>query len=272
MNAALTVAGWIDLAATTIVAGGLAWAAVVAPPGAQGLRAVRSAMVVLAAVLAVEFALVAVRMHDVSAVGGRALVIDLLGTRWGRLWIARAVGLGVLAALAGRAAPPSVATLAVVWLALRSFQGHAGAHGTVPALVDWLHLSAAAVWIGGLVQLALRDVGDPRVATRFRTAATAALALLVPTGIYGAFLHVPDLDRLVTSPYGRTLVAKLAVAAVLIALGAANHFRHVPAFAAGSLAAGTLLRRNVRAELALAAVVLLLSALLGVLPMPHAMP
>src|SRR5581483_9795374 len=58
VNAALTVAGWTDLAATTIVAGGLAWAAVVAPPGAQGLRAVRSAMVVLAAVLAVEFALV----------------------------------------------------------------------------------------------------------------------------------------------------------------------------------------------------------------------
>src|SRR5207247_3702179 len=107
-----------------------------------------------------------------------ALVWDLLRARWGELWALRCLGLAVLASSTRLAAP-----VAAPWLLLRSLQGHAGAHGTVPALIDWLHLTAAAVWIGSLVQLALLPRPLPAVvAGRVRPVATPAPAVLVPGG------------------------------------------------------------------------------------------
>ncbi len=110
------------------------------------------------------------------------------------------------------------------------------------------------------------------VAQRVRTLATLALAVLVPAGVYAAFLHVPRLDLLIRSPYGLALLVKLALAVVLVALGAANHFRHVPAMRRGESAAPARLARAVSAELVIAAAILLVTALLGALPMPHAHP
>ncbi len=146
----------------------------------------------------------------------------------------------------------------------RSFQGHAGAHGTIPALADCLHLAAAAAWLGGLLQLALLPSITPAIARRVRRLATTAVLVLLPAGVFGARVHVPHLHLLVDSPYGRVLLAKLAFAAVLLALGAASHFRHVPAVARSDAA----LRRTVGRELAIAAAVLGLTALLATLPMP----
>ena len=207
-------------------------------------------------------------MYDVSGVSGAALVWDLLRARWGELWVLRCLGLAVLAS-----SRRLDAALAAPWLLLRSFQGHAGAHGTVPALIDWLHLTAAAVWIGSLVQLALLPRPLPAaVAQRVRTLATLALAVLAPAGVYAAFLHVQRLDQLIRSPYGLALLVKLALAAVLVALGAANHFRHVPAMRRGESVASARLARAVSAELVIAAAILLVTALLGALPMPHAHP
>jgi copper transport protein len=207
-------------------------------------------------------------MREVSDVRGVQLVTDLLAARWGRLWVARAVG---LAALVG---PRALAQgVAVPWLLLRSFQGHAGAHGMVPAVIDWLHLVAASLWIGGLVQLVL--LGEPiapGVAQRMRALATVALAVLLPGGVYGALLHVPRWDLLVRTAYGETLVAKIVLATALVALGASNHFGHVPALVAGDAAAEPRLARTIVVEVALAAAILLCSAVLGVLPMPHVHP
>jgi len=90
--------------------------------------------------------------------------------------------------------------------------------------------------------------------------------------VYAAFLHVPRLDLLIRSPYGLALLVKLALAVVLVALGAANHFRHVPAMRRGESAAPARLARAVSAELVIAAAILLVTALLGALPMPHAHP
>jgi putative copper export protein len=60
------------------------------------------------------------------------------------------------------------------------------------------------------------------------------------------------------------------VAAGAIALGAVNHYRRVPSLARGEVD-GSGLVQAVRVELVVLAVVLLLSVLLGGLPMPHAM-
>jgi copper transport protein len=260
VTALLAGLGWLDLAASIVLAGGLGFAALVARPAPAGARVVLRAAALLSFVLPLELGLTAYRLHAVSGIGGRALIVDVLATRWGLLWVARAAGLTVLAAR-----PPGAAALAALWLAARSFQGHAGAHGTIPALADWLHLVAAAAWLGGLVQLVLLSSITSAVAHRVRRLATTAVLVLLPAGVFGARVHVPHLHLLVDSPYGRVLLAKLALAAVLLALGAASHFRHAPAVAHGD--AG--LRRTVRRELAIAAAVVGLTALLTTLPMPR---
>ena len=272
MNVALTAVGWLDLGASVALAGGIFYAALIARPSEALLR---WATGLLAVALVLDFLLVAWRMHELGGPTGLTLATDVLLMRWGRLWIARAVGLMVLVALLPRlhVRPLLLALLAAPWLLLRSLQGHAGAHGTFPALIDWLHLLAAATWLGTLLQVALRpDPPAAEVARRTRAAVTSALVVLVPAGAYAAFLHIPSLHGLVATAYGRTLLAKLGCFGILLLLGAENHFRQVPGLVAGEAAAGPRLLRGVRIEVLIGALVLLLSALLGVLPMPHTMP
>src|SRR5262249_52942397 len=127
-------------------------------------------------------------------------------------------------------------------------------------------------WLGALLQFVLTPDHDVAAsARRFRRLATAAVATLVPAGVYGALLHVPSLEALTGSAYGRGLLLKIAGASVLLALGAGNHFLHVPALRRRGASVGRL-KRTVRLEIIIGAVVLLLSALLGVLPMPHPPP
>jgi len=268
----LVIAGWLDLASTVVLAGGYLSAALIAPPGAGGERTIRWAGAVAAVALLAELALNTIRMAAIADSSGFAFVGEILATRWAELWGARCVGLGLLLSLRVGSRPAGV--LAAIWLGLRSLQGHPGAHGMVPAAIDWLHLLAAVGWLGSLVQFALiPGIPAPATVKRVRRLATISVAVLVPAGLYGALLHIPSIDRLLNSPYGRTLLIKLTLAAGLLALGAANHFRYVPALLRQrDSTVARQLRRVVRWELVIAAVVLLMSALLGVLPMPHAMP
>jgi len=274
VTVALTFVSWLDLLTSLLLAGGTLFAVLIAVPSPLGTRVLRWSAAILGIVLLVDFALVALRIHWVTAIAGVALLHDLLALWWTRLWFLRVGGLAVLAALLGTARPNwrVAAAIASLWLLARSLQGHAGAHGTLPALIDWVHLLTAATWLGSLTQFALLSSHSPLTATRLRRLATVSVILLVPAGIYAAFLHMRNLHQLLYSPYGRTLLAKIGLVLVLIAVGATNHFVHVPAVIGGEREAGRRLHRAAVLELALGAAVLLLSALLGVLPMPHVMP
>jgi copper transport protein len=46
--------------------------------------------------------------------------------------------------------------------------------------------------------------------------------ILASTGLYAILLHVPSLQALVTTPYGRALLVKLGLLAFVLAIGAAN--------------------------------------------------
>ena len=263
--------GWMDISASTVVVGGSVYAALVEAPQASGRRCLRSAASLLAAVLVLEIAANALRMHRVSGIGGAKLLADVLEMKWTRWWGVRSVALAALAVGLGASRPRwgLLTGIGAVLLLARSIQGHAGAHGMVPALIDWAHLSAAAVWVGGLVQLAILPTVPPAVVVRASRTFTLALPPLVAGGIYGSFLHVAGLEQLVGTPYGRVLLAKVALAAGAISIGAMNHYRHVPSLSRGQADASGLLHA-VRAEVVVLVVVLLLSALLGGLPMPHA--
>jgi putative copper export protein len=91
---------------------------------------------------------------------------------------------------------------------------------------------------------------------------------LVITGTYTAYSELGfDVYRLLFSAYGRALIAKEIVFAGVIAIGAYNRYRLVPAVEAAP--ARRMLLRNVTIESVLLLGVLGLAALLANTPPPH---
>jgi putative copper export protein len=272
LTAILTFIGWLDLVATIALVGGIIYATAIGPPSPRSRRVMRAAALLLGVVLALELGVTAWRLGAASSTTGFEFWGELLSTQWGRWWIVRGVGLGALVASA-RIGGRFSSGLAALWLLPRSFQGHAGAHGAMSALIDWIHLLAATCWLGALVQVAGLSRPLPvTVANRLRRLATISLIALIPAGFYGAFLHIPNTERLLNSPYGRALLAKLALVVLLVGFGTVNHFVSVPAVHRGDPRAAQRLYRVVQIEVAIGAIVIIFSALLGVLPMPHGMP
>lgn len=155
--------------------------------------------------------------------------------------------------------------------------GHADAQNPTALLLPstTLHVVAMSVWVGGLAMLVfvlrgamkpLELVGRGRllasVLVRFSTIAGLCVAVVLLTGIVQSLVYVRNLDNLLHTEYGQLLLAKIAVFVVLIAIGGYNRQRSVPrlrTIAAGGETpgrAGVLLRRALRGEVLLAAVVL----------------
>jgi putative copper resistance protein D len=267
----LAVAGWLDLACTTAFAGGVLFTAFVHPPSHAGRRVIQIALGMLPVALLLELVLTMWRLSPLAAAHGVLLLWDVLTTQWGLLWTMRCAGL--LAIVACRRGSGLQVAVVAGWLLARSLQGHAGAHGTLAAVIDCAHLLAACAWLGGLVQFSLLSNDNMVTATpRLRRLITVAVAALLSAGIYAALLHVPSFDALVNSAYGRVLLIKLALLAVLVALGASNRFHHIPGLLIRRRPGPQRVRDTVRMEVVVGALVLLLSALLGALPMPHPPP
>ncbi len=136
-----------------------------------------------------------------------------------------------------------------------------------------VHLAAAAFWIGILAplrRLAADDLpGAAALGTRFGRIAVCAVPLLIAAGIVMAWRLLGDLSALLATAYGFVLLAKIAGVGVLLAAGAANKLRLVPAMRRGERAAAAGLRRSIALEwLAVAAVLLLTAALTGLAGLP----
>ncbi len=239
---------------------------------------------------------------------------NLLGTltgRFGTLWLGRlalllvpALALPVIGAelelRAGEVdAPPSASgdrgwwaiLLAGVALALlTAIGGHAATTAPIPLsiAVDWIHLLAASLWIGGLLALALifprliRSLGDPEglvtlagVVPRFSALALGCVQVLAVTGFYQTWVHVDGPTGLGQTLYGRALLAKLLLLVPLLALGAINRLLIGPRLRAAATAATgdegarpatRRLWRVLWGEAALGVVVLAVVGLLTALP------
>jgi putative copper export protein len=155
------------------------------------------------------------------------------------------------------------------------------AAGRWTALVNPLHGAAASLWIGTLFVVVVvglpailrsslpADRRGPLIAelvARFSSLALAAAALLGVTGIITAWRHLKYLAALWTTPYGYAFDIKMCVVLVVVGLGAWNWRRMRPRL--GTEAAAHELRRSATAELAFAAVVLVITAVLVSLPTP----
>ena len=183
----------------------------------------------------------------------------------------QAFGLAVAAWAAGQARSSLVVDL-VTALAVWSpaLVGHTRAYEPSALLVvtDALHLSAGAVWLGGLsgLVLTLRSVaGRPRDAalllTRFSALAAGLLAAVGVSGVLLGWRIVGSWSRLFGETYGRLLIVKVALVLVVVAIAALNRFRLLPRVRADgghdARRAGVgLVRRAVLAEATLLVAVL----------------
>jgi putative copper export protein len=90
--------------------------------------------------------------------------------------------------------------------------------------------------------------------------------LLVLSGLTTAWLHLKPLSSLWTTPYGYALLVKLGLVAIVFGLGAWNWRRQRPRL--GDDAAAGRIRRSSTMELAVATLVLMVTAILVSLPSP----
>ena len=170
---------------------------------------------------------------------------DLPGTSLGTdalLRLAPILLAGPLLLLAGRAPrasrPAALAAAGLIALALLAdaAASHAAAleMPAVNVVLQWVHALAISVWLGALAGV-LVELGDPDAADRaalmrrFSTWATAGILLVAVTGVARAAFELHNPGELLSTDYGRLILAKSALFAVLVVLGANNHFRHVPA-------------------------------------------
>lgn len=181
-------------------------------------------------------------------------------------WLAPAAALGLTAAIA--------------------WTGHAGSTpgemGSLHLLADALHLAAASAWVGGLVSLVLLLALARRhwtvagallaweAAMRFSTLGMVSVGTLAATGIVNAWILVGSVHALVITGYGRLLMLKLVVVAMMLVFAAINRFWLTPRLAVSSgdeprLAALGQLTRNSVIEIVLGLVIFAIVGALGTL-------
>ncbi len=109
-------------------------------------------------------------------------------------------------------------------------------------LVVWLHITAAVVWLGGKIftSLALNPVlrlkATPEqrlellasLGKRFKYLSWGSLAVLIITGVINVSQRVSSLDELLGSRFGITVLAKVSIVVVMVALSAAHSFFLTP--------------------------------------------
>ncbi len=155
-----------------------------------------------------------------------------------------AVGLLVLAGLIEPAAArrrPAVAVGALVvgLAALAGFavEGHTRSQHPVALMFafDVVHLAAGAVWLGGIASLVMAFRSEPDAPSlgaavqRFSAMAVGAVAVVVAAGTGMAIIVLPTFGDLFSTGYGLALLVKVAIVGGVIALGAVNNRRLVPA-------------------------------------------
>jgi copper transport protein len=210
-----------------------------------------------------------------AAVGVPSL-LPLFETREGQylLYLGAAVALcGVAVVLVDfwprRATFVTLGVFGVLAVLEHVLAGHADApssHRLLNIVAQWVHMTAVGMWVGGLVWLLLgiRGAGHADRAEavgRYSQIAAAGLGAVVVTGLARAAVEIGSPANLFDTSYGRTLLVKVALVAVLAGLGALNRFRLVPHLRSYDEAADAF-RRNARSEVVIGAVILATTAVL----------
>jgi len=259
-----------------------------APGEAELLRRARAVTVDsgLVAAAAAAAAAVADAADAAGSLSGSGLSDYLLGGVPGLARVATVVMVTVAALLAAggwrlAAAPAAAALLAV------AASGHAAsAEPRAPAiLTDWVHLLAAAAWLGGIALIVIvwwtRVRGSGRAARLFAArqvlpafgrVAVPAFILVASTGAVSALVQLGHLQALWQTAYGRVLLAKIALVALIAAASYTHALRLRPRLLAANPHPNERVERRhwrlLRSEPFLGAAVVAAVAFLVAFPLP----
>jgi len=218
-----------------------------------------------------------------------SIVKETLGTRFGTVWGWAFVAWVVFAAalpllLAPRRARLALAVPLAFLVLAPALGGHASTQSPVGLNfpVNVVHVGAMAIWLGGLATLLLVLPAATRplepadrgrllasALNRFSQLALIAVGAILLTGLIQAYVYVRHPGDLLSTGYGRAVLAKFLLLLVVVAFAAYNRRRSVPRLRriaeSGETPGrtGVLLRRALRAEVALLLVVLGVTAALA---------
>lgn len=145
--------------------------------------------------------------------------------------------------------------------------GHAADAGAFGTAVAWLHVSAAAWWVGSLCLLrhACGHLELPAIAALLRRFSGRALKVVAALVAAGGVLVITLLGftrRPLASAYGQLLFLKIALALAVVGLAGYNRLQLTPRLLAGDQTAVGALRRTIDAELLIIGAVLITTAIL----------
>jgi copper transport protein len=279
------VVRWLYFLALALVVGGLGFRLLVLRRGPLTPPAEKRFYVTvgIGVVAAIDIGVAAFLLRAEDALQlpfGRLLYGDLsplARSRFGDAFIAMTLGFAVVAALVFLAWLTDRAVL--LWpafvLALGfgsglSLSGHSAADAGASwksQVADWAHLSAASLWIGGLIQLVLVVwplMPDLRrdAFLAFSRLATVCVGVLLLAGIYLAILRLPQVNDLWTTRYGEVLLVKIGLVSLAFAWGGLHKLVAVPLVEHGNGRALPRLRGSLVGESMVGMAVLLVAAVL----------
>jgi copper transport protein len=96
-------------------------------------------------------------------------------------------------------------------------------------IIDWLHLLATSLWVGGMLYIAIIYLPILKqrallegvrslvaILPHYAALAITGMLILLVTGPFTATLHINTFDQLITTEYGRTLIVKSVLVAALM--------------------------------------------------------
>jgi putative copper resistance protein D len=219
------------------------------------------------------------------------LAAVLVETQFGRVWIGRLALLAAVLALTllwrrqTRGREQFLLLLSGMLTASLVGVGHGsigtGSLGLIHPAADMAHLLCAAAWLGGLVCLGLdlrhaSNRGDVEsidmvrtMLPRFARLGYVAVATLLMTGCINTMVLVSRPEALIVTDYGRILLLKLGLVAMMIAIAICNRLIFSPWILQGAQSPGRdtentkTLYRIVAVEQAIGLLVLAAVAVLG---------
>ncbi len=253
--AAEVIVRWLNLLLSASVIGGAGfwlfiWKAA-APPDLDAnavLRRVRRLLWAAWALLGLVIALSLVQqtaraagLEFGAALTSPALAQVVTSSRYGATWMLRAItwlalGLSIYLSMRRDAGWWLILISGAALLLATALNSHSvGAPVPLTAVAaDWLHLLAMALWVGGLIHF-LAALGRLRsfesrqqaglragLVLAFSNLGRVAVAALLLTGLYVAYLEVGLGEGLATTVYGQVLLVKVILVAPLLVLAAIN--------------------------------------------------
>jgi copper transport protein len=204
------------------------------------------------------------------------------GTHLGQAWTLMTFAwLGVLALIVAawtnpRRREPLLAAAGVAGLVIVfgiSWASHPASRGSLALIADYVHLVAAALWVGGVLAIAITAAaarsssGSAREEVvrasivQFSKLAVVTVGFVGLGGVYLAIRELPSPSALLSSGYGITLLVKSLIVVGALTLGAYHRRLVVPRIAAGTPTA--IIRKTLALEAGLLLLVLAAAAILS---------